>query len=99
MVNMPLWTARPDKMKAVSWNEDNVILEPDEVAQAMLNWVESDDYPGGTVLEVLKETTRVVEVDSPIAQGKGVTMSRMELVTRDTLVILKREQMMDSGGG
>ena len=86
-------------MKAVSWNEDDVILEPDEVAQAMLNWVESDDYPGSTVLEVLKETTRVVEVDSPVAQGKGATMSRTELVTRDRLAILRREQMIDSGGG
>jgi hypothetical protein len=49
-------------MKAVSWKEDDVILEPEEVAEAMLRLVEGQEYPGGTVLEVLAEgKTRVVE--------------------------------------
>jgi NAD(P)-dependent dehydrogenase (short-subunit alcohol dehydrogenase family) len=100
MVNTPLWTNYPEKIKAVSWNEEDVVLEPEELADAMLRLVEGEDYEGGTVLEVLAEgKTRRVEVDSPVADGKGATMSRMHLVTRDTVEILRREQATGRGGG
>ena len=93
MVNTPLWTDHPDKIKAVSWNKEDVVLEPKELANAMLKLVEGDEYPGGTVLEVLAEgKMRRVEVDSPVAAGKGATMSNMHVVTGDTIEILKREQ-------
>ena len=90
MVRTPLWTDNPDKMKAIS--DDDVILEPEELAMAMLMLVESDDYPGGTVLEVLKNKTRVVKVDSPVAEGPGATMSNMHIVQHDTIDILREEQ-------
>jgi NAD(P)-dependent dehydrogenase (short-subunit alcohol dehydrogenase family) len=100
MVNTPLWTQHPDKLKAVSWNEADVVLEPEEVADAMLRLVQGAEYAGGTVLEVLAEgRTRSVEVDSPVAEGRGATMSNMHLVTRDTVEILRREQAAGRGRG
>jgi len=90
MVRTPLWTENPDKMKAIS--DDDVILEPEELAAAMLTLVESEAYPGGTVLEVLKDKTRVVNVDSSVAEGPGATMSNMHVVQRDTIEVLRKEQ-------
>lgn len=90
MVRTPLWTDNPDKMKAIS--EEDVILAPEELAEAMLLLVESDSYPGGTVLEVLKDKTRIVKVDSSVAEGPGATMGNMHIVQRDTIAILKKEQ-------
>jgi NAD(P)-dependent dehydrogenase (short-subunit alcohol dehydrogenase family) len=99
MVNTPLWTDYPEKMKAVSWNKQDVVLEPEEVAEAMVRLVEGAQYPGGTVLEVLAEgRTRRVEVDSPVAEGRGATMSLMHMVTEDTVQILRREQAAESDG-
>lgn len=91
MVNTPLWTDNPDKMKAIG--EEDVILEPEELAEAMLTLVESGSYPGGTVLEVLKNKTRVVKVDSPVAAGPGATMSNMHIVQQDTIEILRKERL------
>jgi NAD(P)-dependent dehydrogenase (short-subunit alcohol dehydrogenase family) len=99
MVNTPLWTDYPEKMKAVSWNKQDVVLEPEEVVEAMVRLVEGAQYPGGTVLEVLAEgRTRRVEVDSPVAEGRGATMSLMHMVTEDTVQILRREQAAESDG-
>lgn len=90
MVNTPLWTYHPDKIKAVSWKKVDVVLEPGELAEAMLKLVEGEEYPGDTLREVLaKGNWRKMEVDRPVAVGKRAIMSNMHAVTRDTIGILK----------
>lgn len=90
MVMTPLWTNHPDQFKAVDQKQD-VILSPEEMAEAMLMLVESGDYEGGSVLEVLKGKTRLVKIDSEVPNGEGATMSNMGLITEETLTLLDRE--------
>lgn len=98
MINTPLWTDYLEKIKAVSWNKQDVVLELEEVAEAMVCLVEGAQCPGGTMLEVLAEgRMRKVEVDSPVAEERGATMSLMHVVTEDTVQIL-REQAPETDG-
>jgi NAD(P)-dependent dehydrogenase (short-subunit alcohol dehydrogenase family) len=90
IVDTPLWRADPDKMKMLGG--DDVLITVDELAAKMLLVVESEKYPGGTVLEVLKESTRIVHADSPLPTGPGSTVSHMESVTKDTINLLREEQ-------
>lgn len=90
MVQTPLWTNNPDKMKAIT--SDDVLISPDELAAVMLDLIESDEYPGGTVLEALKGKTRKVQVDSPLPSGAGSTMSNMGLIYDDTISLLEGER-------
>ncbi|KAH7129858.1 hypothetical protein B0J13DRAFT_563428 [Dactylonectria estremocensis] len=61
LVRTPLWTENPEKLinvdqARVSW------VTPQEVAEAMLSCVESEQYAGGTILEVGSHHTRQVPV-------------------------------------
>ncbi|KAJ4129788.1 hypothetical protein NW768_006757 [Fusarium equiseti] len=60
VVRTPLWTEHPEKLKNVS--QEDAWVTPVECAEAMLECVESDKHPGGTVLEVGKGNTRQVQV-------------------------------------
>lgn len=57
-VKTPIWTE--DKLKWVA--EDDEWATTEEVASAMLELVEKDEFVGGTVLEVAKGRTRRVEL-------------------------------------
>jgi 3-hydroxybutyrate dehydrogenase len=87
-VATPLWTE--DVKKAL--RDDDVLIHPDEVAERMLDVVESDEYPGGTVLEVTKGRTRRLAVDSPIASGAGATASNMGVIYDETIALLNKER-------
>lgn len=90
MVKTPLWTANPENMKMVG--EQDVMLSPRELAEAMLELTESAEYPGGSVLEVLKGKTRLVGISSEPPSGDGSTMSNMGLIYEDSMEILERER-------
>lgn len=90
MIWTPLWANNPEKMKAIG--QDDVFLRPEELAEEMLKAVESAEVEGGKVVEVLKTKTRFVDVDSPLPQGPGSTMSNMGRIYDDTIALLERER-------
>ncbi|KAI5460502.1 hypothetical protein BGZ63DRAFT_358003 [Mariannaea sp. PMI_226] len=59
VVRTPLWTDHPEKLLNVDESQDGWVT-PEEVAEAMLACVESDEHIGGTILEVGKGNTRQV---------------------------------------
>ncbi|KAI0593177.1 short-chain dehydrogenase [Biscogniauxia sp. FL1348] len=60
VVRTPLWTEHPEKMLYLDAERDGWVT-PEEVAAAMLRCVEDDALPGGSVLEVGKNCTRLVQ--------------------------------------
>ncbi|KAF4450055.1 3-hydroxybutyrate dehydrogenase [Fusarium austroafricanum] len=82
VVRTPLWTEHPEKLQNVKEGQDEWVT-PVEVAEAMLACVESEKYPGGTVLEVGKDHTREVQLfndPGPDTSGrlKGVSISNSQ---------------------
>ncbi|KAI5920382.1 short-chain dehydrogenase [Camillea tinctor] len=61
VVRTPLWTEHPEKMINLDAEQDGWVT-PEEVADAMLRCVEDAGVPGGSVLEVGKNSTRLVGV-------------------------------------
>ncbi|SPO04331.1 related to 15-hydroxyprostaglandin dehydrogenase [Cephalotrichum gorgonifer] len=61
LVRTPLWTDNPDKMGNIDETKDAWVT-PLEVAEAMLDCVESENKVGGTVIEVGAGHTREVTV-------------------------------------
>ncbi|KAF7556584.1 hypothetical protein G7Z17_g1299 [Cylindrodendrum hubeiense] len=59
VVRTPLWTEHPEKLVNVDETQDGWVT-PQEVAQAMLNCVESEEHVGGTIVEVGKDNSRQV---------------------------------------
>jgi len=74
-IRTPLLLEAPDKLKRVD-EEKDTLIEPEEIADRMLELVMRDDYVGGTVLEVGKTHTRKVAVlNDPGPSGPGTTLS------------------------
>nr|QTE75997.1 SDR [Scytalidium album] len=75
VIKTPLWTECPDKLDWIDETKDDWV-GPEEVAQAMKDLIEKEEYIGGTVLEVGKNQTRKVEVlNDPGPHGAGHTVS------------------------
>lgn len=75
VVRTPLWLENPEKLK---WVEENKVawIEPEEVADRMLELVVKEEYVGGTVLEVGKGHSRKVATwNDPGPSGPGMTVS------------------------
>ncbi|KIW27757.1 uncharacterized protein PV07_07465 [Cladophialophora immunda] len=87
-VATPLWT---EDIKKV-FRADDVVIQPEEVADVMLRVIEGAEYPGGTVLEVTKGRTRFLAVDSPVASGPGATTSNMGVIYDETITLLDQER-------
>ncbi|TEA11026.1 15-hydroxyprostaglandin dehydrogenase [Colletotrichum sidae] len=60
VVRTPLWTEHPEKLVNLDEEKDGWVT-PQEVAEAMLRCVEDDSIPGGSILEVGKNNTRLVQ--------------------------------------
>ncbi|KZL84386.1 short chain dehydrogenase [Colletotrichum incanum] len=60
VVRTPLWTENPEKLINLDANQDGWVT-PQEVAQAMLRCIEEDAFVGGSILEVGKDHTRLVQ--------------------------------------
>ncbi|KAH8713322.1 15-hydroxyprostaglandin dehydrogenase [NAD(+)] [Beauveria bassiana] len=78
-VSTPMIHEHPEEL--VDADKD-ALISPQEVAEAMLSLVESEDYPGGTVLEVGVAYTRTVSVyndPGPTQElRQGTTLSGMK---------------------
>ncbi|KAI5362089.1 Putative short-chain dehydrogenase/reductase SDR, NAD(P)-binding domain superfamily [Septoria linicola] len=75
IIRTPLWTEHPEKLTLLDEKRDEWV-EPEEVAAAMLECVESEEKVGGWVLEVVKDATRNVDWrNDPGPQGPGATAS------------------------
>ncbi|KAL0942001.1 nad-dependent 15-hydroxyprostaglandin dehydrogenase [Colletotrichum truncatum] len=61
VVRTPLWTDHPEKLINLDESQDGWVT-PREVAEAMLRCAEDDAVPGGSILEVGKENTRLVQI-------------------------------------
>lgn len=79
IVRTPLWTDSKEKMAYV--DDKDAWITSEEVAQAMLSCVESDEMIGGTILEVGKDSTRKVTMfNDPgpdFTPGRGMMVSNM----------------------
>lgn len=60
VVRTPLWTEHPEKLMNLDTEQDGWVT-PQEVAEAMLRCVEEEALVGGSILEVGKDNTRLVE--------------------------------------
>ncbi|KAK3937321.1 hypothetical protein QBC46DRAFT_416412 [Diplogelasinospora grovesii] len=60
VIRTPLWTDHPEKLAYVDEEHDSWAT-PEEVAEAMLRCLEDPDLEGGTILEVGRQHTRVVQ--------------------------------------
>ncbi|PYI03942.1 NAD(P)-binding protein [Aspergillus sclerotiicarbonarius CBS 121057] len=60
LILTPLWTDNPEKLMLVDQDKDGWAT-PEEVALAMFRCLEEPDLQGGTVLEVVRNSTRKVE--------------------------------------
>lgn len=92
-VKTPLWTEDPDK-KAMQGEKD-VAMEPEEIANAMLELCENPEYGDGTILSALKDGTNVVPLfnNPPPANpdASGLTVSGYQQMERDIYQKLKTE--------
>lgn len=77
MIKTPLWTEHPEKLQFVSEGHDEWAT-PEEVAEAMLTCLTDEKLPGGSILEVGKEQTRLVgALNDPGPSGPGHTVSNL----------------------
>jgi len=59
MVSTPLWTGDQAKDVAKQYSyTDDICVTPDQVAEAMLEMVQSKEYPGGSLLSISKAQLR-----------------------------------------
>ncbi|KAF1815478.1 NAD(P)-binding protein [Eremomyces bilateralis CBS 781.70] len=69
VVKTPLWTDRDDYMKQFGIS-DKLSLTPEYIADTMMDIIQQGRYPGGTVLEVRLEGTRVIhEWNNPVPES------------------------------
>jgi NAD(P)-dependent dehydrogenase (short-subunit alcohol dehydrogenase family) len=94
IIRTPLWTNHPEKLQMFEEGED-VWATPEEVAVAMLGLVEGE-LKGGTVLEVGKGQTRVVECYNdpgpPLeVKGSGHTLGKARVLDDQAVEVLRGE--------
>ncbi|EGX91089.1 short chain dehydrogenase/reductase family oxidoreductase, putative [Cordyceps militaris CM01] len=90
-VRTPMLLEHPDRDNVIDDGED-VLISVQKVAEAMLLLVESEDHPGGTILEVSAKGTRPVSVwndPGPSQEPRqGTTMSKMGVATENVVATL-----------
>ncbi|KAF2759049.1 NAD(P)-binding protein [Pseudovirgaria hyperparasitica] len=83
VIETPLWREHPEKMHMIDESVD-VWATPEEVAEAMLSCVESDNMVGGTILEVgHKHTRRIRQYNDPGPSGKGHTATKAHVAQQE----------------
>ncbi|KAM3514819.1 hypothetical protein MY11210_001543 [Beauveria gryllotalpidicola] len=89
-VSTPMINEHPDDLVDA---DTDALVTPQEVAEAMLSLVESEEHAGGTILEVGAAYTRTVSVwDDPgptQAPRQGTTLSKMKNVEENIVKTLK----------
>jgi hypothetical protein len=70
-----MWSDDPHKAAMLPSSEESVLIEPEEIAEGMLELCENPDYGNGTILELSKDRQRVVPMynaDPPSGAGSAV---------------------------
>ena len=94
MVTTPLWhKENPEKLKSVDEKSD-VWIQPSEIAEVMLDLVQSSEYRGGTIIEASgKGQTRLVEVfNDEGPPGIGHSSGANNELEREVFEMLKKEK-------
>ncbi|KAF7888083.1 uncharacterized protein EAF02_002624 [Botrytis sinoallii] len=81
LIKTPLWIENPEKMAFIPKDSPDWVT-PEFVAEAMLELIESEEYPGGTILEVGKVKRKVEVFNDP---GPSRTSTAVTHVPRETL--------------
>jgi len=95
LVQTPLWTDYPDKMKQFGYTEDNSTT-PDVVANVMMELVTDGKWAGGTILESTKGGTRPLgtwNVEPPASKGTAVPQEAIDRNIAPILAILQKERV------
>ncbi|QIW94731.1 hypothetical protein AMS68_000249 [Peltaster fructicola] len=89
VIRTPLWTEHPEKLRMIDESKD-VWVEPEDVAKAMLRCCEDDTIVGGSIVEVLKESIRFVEVlnDPGPSSKAGATASNAAALRQQVFELL-----------
>jgi NAD(P)-dependent dehydrogenase (short-subunit alcohol dehydrogenase family) len=89
IVKTPLWTEHPEKLKI--FNEDvDTWISPEEVAEQMVRLMEDVEMVGGTILEVVSKSTRIVPpFMNPGPNGAGASTSHSLRANDETLELVQ----------
>ena len=91
IIRTPLWTEHPEKLVMLDKEQDEWV-EPEEVAAAMLECVQSQVIGGGVVLEVGKGFTREVGyINDPGPSGRGMQVSYRDVLRQEALTWLRED--------
>lgn len=74
LVKSPLWTDHPEKMEQFAYNEAFAITA-ETAADAMAKMVESQKYPGGSVVKVTLAGMETIKFDDPVQASSMDTES------------------------
>ena len=74
LVKSPLWTDHPEKMEQFSYNESFAITA-ETAAEAMATMVQSQEYPGGSVVKVTLSGMEMIKFDDPVQASSMDTES------------------------
>ncbi|TGO36560.1 hypothetical protein BHYA_0121g00210 [Botrytis hyacinthi] len=92
LIKTPLWTENPEKMAFL--REDNPDwVTPEVVAETMLELIESEEYPGGTILEVgtVKRKVEVFNDPGPPRKSMADTHVSREALEADIWASMERQ--------
>lgn len=91
VVKTPIWT--PEKMAMFDETRDEWIM-PEEVAGAMLDCVQKEEYVGGTIVEVGLGSRRLIELfgdPGPPIGTRGYAMSKIMDVVYGTFAMIESQ--------
>ena len=92
LIKTPLWTENPEKMAFLPKDNPHWVT-PEYVAEAMLELVESEKYPGGTILEVgtVKRKVEAFNDSGPPRESTAVTLVPREVLEADIWASMERQ--------
>jgi len=94
LVQTPLWTDYPEKIKQFGYSVENSIT-PDEVAEGMIDLVTDGKYGSGTTLEITTSGTRVLgtwNIEPPTTAGGSIPRVSLEINVAPIAAKLKKER-------
>ena len=94
MVQTPLWTDYPAKMKQFGYDPATAVT-PETVAEAMIELVKDGKYVGGTCVEVSltgNRTLRTWNIDPPKGAGTAVPQEVLDENYAPLISILESER-------
>jgi 3-hydroxybutyrate dehydrogenase len=94
LTGTPLFFDHPEAERHID-KEQDVMISPTTVAEAMLNVCLDRKYPAGTILEVTGQDTqrRVMLLNDPGPQGKAIVAGRKDDALADVAVLIDRERL------